>query len=385
MGMQDATLKQKAKVNWFEEGDSNTKYFHSTIKDIRRRLHLNRIEDHRGQWIERDANIGKAIVHHFNNIINCIPQCINDEDNEIHQCINDIPVIEKINDIVFSISPASSGRPDGYNGNCFQTCWDIIKDDIREFVQDSGFVKETMITKNILLAQEIAQGVNKKNRGSSIDFIWGLYKESGTPSLLMGPELVLSRSLNELKDFISFTIFSMDHRSPIINHLAYADDIKLIDKYEKASGQKVNNDKSLVITAPHTCANRINRSRNAIGFMDKPLPFIYLGCPIYNRRKTSILFDVMLSKIVKKLNGWQDIMISPRGRMVLIKHVLESLPTYMLSAMSPPKGITKLIENSWNNLCLPKDEGGVDVRKMEDIIDTLRIKRWWRFRTQLSL
>lgn len=92
------------------------------------------------------------------------------------------------------------------------------------------------------------------------------------------------------------------------------------------------------------------------------------------------------------------------GRMILIKHVLQSLPTYILSAMNPPKGITKLMEkhfanffwgtnegknkyhwSSWNNLCLPKDEGGAGVRKMEDIIDTLNIKRWWRFRTHPSL
>nr|XP_033514261.1 uncharacterized protein LOC117278939 [Nicotiana tomentosiformis] len=96
--------------------------------------------------------------------------------------------------------------------------------------------------------------------------------------------------------------------------------------------------------------------------------------------------------------------MSPGGRMILIKHVPQSLPNYMLSAMNSPKGITKLMEKYfancfwgsnegkhkyywtlWNNLCLPKDEGGADVRKMEDIIDTLSIKRWWRFRTHPSL
>ncbi|XP_075086147.1 uncharacterized protein LOC142168878 [Nicotiana tabacum] len=119
---------------------------------------------------------------------------------------------------------------------------------------------------------------------------------------------------------------------------------KLIDSYENASGQKVNNDKSFFIIAPHTCDNRINISRNIIGFMDKPFSFIYLGCPIYYGRKTTSLFDRMLSKIVKKLNGWQGNMMSPVGRMILIKHVLQSLSTYMLSAMNPPKVITKLME-----------------------------------------
>ncbi|XP_016501467.1 uncharacterized protein LOC107819831 [Nicotiana tabacum] len=137
MGMQDAILRQKAKVNWFEEGGANTKYFHSTIRDRRRRLQIHRIKDHRGQWIKGDSNIGKAAVHHFQqffnikhhfkdqDIINCIPQCINDDDNET---LTAIPDIEEIRDVVFNISPTSAAGPDGYNGKFFQTCWDIIKD-----------------------------------------------------------------------------------------------------------------------------------------------------------------------------------------------------------------------------------------------------------------
>ncbi|XP_070040203.1 uncharacterized protein LOC142177364 [Nicotiana tabacum] len=106
-----------------------------------------------------------------------------------------------------------------------------------------------------------------------------------------------------------------------INHLAYADDIvifcgenkqsinlikKHIKRYEKASGQKVNNDKS-----PNTSASRINRIRQVSGFIDKKFPFTYLGCPIYHGRKNTCLFDGMLAKIVKRLNGWQGKILSP--------------------------------------------------------------------------
>lgn len=90
--------------------------------------------------------------------------------------------------------------------------------------------------------------------------------------------------------------------------------------------------------------------------------------------------------------------------MVLIKSIIQSLPTYTLSAMSPPKGTLDLIEkyfgsffwgtsankrkyhwSVWKNLCLPKDEGGVGIRSMHDISSTLAMKRWWRFRTNNSL
>ncbi|XP_019237046.1 PREDICTED: uncharacterized protein LOC109217270 [Nicotiana attenuata] len=131
-------------MNWFEEGDANTKYFHSTIRGRRRRLQILKIKDHRGHRIEGDANIGKAAVHHFQqffninhhyndlDIINCIPQCVTDADNE---SLTAIPDTEEVRDAVFNMSPDSAAGPDGYNGKSFQSCWDIIKEDITDFVQ----------------------------------------------------------------------------------------------------------------------------------------------------------------------------------------------------------------------------------------------------------
>ncbi|XP_075103480.1 uncharacterized protein LOC142178057 [Nicotiana tabacum] len=110
----------------------------------------------------------------------------------------------------------------------------------------------------------------------------------------------------------------MDHRGPIIIHLAYVDDIMIftggdkhsikliksqIKRYKKPSGQKMNNDKSFFVTAPNTSGSRINRIIRNSGYMDKPFPFNYLGCPIYNGRKKISIFDGMLAKIVKRLNG----------------------------------------------------------------------------------
>ncbi|XP_070030586.1 uncharacterized protein [Nicotiana sylvestris] len=114
---------------------------------------------------------------------------------------------------------------------------------------------------------------------------------------------------HQVKSFLYAT------KGPQINHLAYADDIIIftsgsnasinlimdtIRRYENSSGQKVNNDKSFFLTAPNTCATRINRIRNATGYMDKNFPFTYLGCPIYIGRKKLVYFDCLVNKIVKK-------------------------------------------------------------------------------------
>nr|XP_016513123.1 PREDICTED: uncharacterized protein LOC107830160 [Nicotiana tabacum] len=233
---------------------------------------------------------------------------------------------------------------------------------------------------------------------------------------LLCSSLVQRSQLNHSDNFIPF---SMNDRGPIINHLTYANDLvvfssgnsksikdlmKQIKWYEKNSGQKVNKDKSFFLTAPRTRANRINKIREATGFLEKEFPFHYLGCPIYVGRKKVEYFEGMLAKIIKRMNGWQRKMLSYGGRIILIKHVLQSLPTYTMTSLNPPKSILNLMErhfatffwasngdknnyhwSSWANLCYPKEEGGVGFRRMTDICDSLTVERWWGFRSQPTL
>jgi len=180
--------------------------------------------------------------------------------------------------------------------------------------------------------------------------------------------------------------------------------MKVIRDYEESSGQLVNRDKIFFLTAPKICASGINRMRQCTGFLDKDFPVTYLGCPLYIGRKKIAYFDNMVHKVIKRLNGWQGNMISPGGRMVLIKNVLQSIPIYTLSIMSPPKATFHLIEihfanffwgssgdqrkyhwRSWKNLSFHTDEGGIGIRRMEDISEVLATKRWWRFRAIPSL
>ncbi|XP_060200827.1 uncharacterized protein LOC132629107 [Lycium barbarum] len=170
-----------------------------------------------------------------------------------------------------------------------------------------------------------------------------------SPSLSILAAEVLSRSLNDIASHRNFIPFTMPSNCSTINHLAYADDIVIfssgktsslklimntINDYENSSGQLVNGDKSFFFPSPRTSAQRINRIRNCTSFMDKSYPFTYLGCPLHVGRKKLEYFDYMISKVVKRLNGWH---------------------------------------------------GGIGIRSMTDISNTLAMKRWWRFRTSNSL
>nr|XP_016459576.1 PREDICTED: uncharacterized protein LOC107783119 [Nicotiana tabacum] len=401
LDMQESLNTQKANIKWFGDGDRNTSYFHSLLREKRRRLQLDRIKNHKGKWIQGDEKISKAAIRHFNamfnlpiskldpSILNCIIKEITEEDNVL---LNAIPSEEEIRNAIFNLSATSSAGPDGYNGSFFQRCWDIIKKDIIAFVIDffqgkpltkfythtclvlipknaatssfnefrpislsnytnkiitkilsirlnplltklisanqSDFVKDRLITENVLLAQEIIKSISNTNKGDNV--VMKLDMAKAYDRISWNFVIVVLRKFGFAKIWTDM-IFNLlsSNGCPHINHLAYADDIvifsggnsnsvnlimNILHSYEKSSGQKVNKDKSFFLTAPKTIA------------------------------KKTAYFDGMVNSIVKKLNGWHEKLLSYGGKVILIKNVLQALPTYSLSAMCPPKAIFKLIE-----------------------------------------
>lgn len=146
-----------------------------------------------------------------------------------------------------------------------------------------------------------------------------------------------------------------------MNHLAYADDIviftggksksvklvlKQIKLYEKSSGQKLNRDKSFFLTSPKTSPSRINRMREITGFMDHNFPFTYLGCPIYIGRKKIAYFDGLVSKIVKRLSGWQGKILS-LGVNLLLSSMCSKLSLHtLLLPFVLPRGLLILLKST---------------------------------------
>lgn len=103
--MQDFILKQKVRIMWADEGDTNSKYLYSMIKNKRKRTHIHRINNNQGSWIEGNEAITDATIEHFSDmfthnkngnnmsIIDCVDQLVTDEYNEL---LNKIPDDEEI-------------------------------------------------------------------------------------------------------------------------------------------------------------------------------------------------------------------------------------------------------------------------------------------------
>ncbi|XP_049343830.1 uncharacterized protein LOC125808125 [Solanum verrucosum] len=77
--LEESILKQNTQLQWFKEGDSNTKYFHSLIRGRRRRLFIHRILREDGEWIQGDEIIAKEACDHFQHIFTGEDKFINEE------------------------------------------------------------------------------------------------------------------------------------------------------------------------------------------------------------------------------------------------------------------------------------------------------------------
>lgn len=82
-------------------------------------------------------------------------------------------------------------------------------------------------------------------------------------------------------------------------------------------------------------------------FQKKRLPIKYLGCVLFTGRKRIEYFSDMVQNFERKMAGWKAKLLSTGRRIVLIKHVLQSLPIYSLAALDPPKTVINRI----NSIC----------------------------------
>jgi len=150
---EQSILRQRANIIWLEDGDSNTKYFHVVINEKRRRATVHRIQSENGQWIIGDDQIGKEAVDYFSKIffddqeielhhLDCIDQRVHRDDNNM---LETIPNEAEIKEVVFGLNLDSTPGPDGFGGAFYQSCWDTIRSNLIDVIQQ--FFGGTGLTK----------------------------------------------------------------------------------------------------------------------------------------------------------------------------------------------------------------------------------------------
>ena len=206
---------------------------------------------------------------------------------------------------------------------------------------------------------------------------------------------------------------------PTISHLAFADDIiifangsasslkkimRVLELYQRASGQLVNTSKSGFLLHPSISVVRQGVIERVTKFSRRGFPIRYLGLPLYTGRCKGSYFADLSQRMVDKVLSWKTRLLSSGGKIILIKHVLSSIPIHLLAAGVMPKSIFHTIERvcanflwgmteesmrfhwvRWRDLCLPPEKGGVGFLSIDDTYRDISCKLWWTFMQNLSL
>ena len=159
--------------------------------------------------------------------------------------------------------------------------------------------------------------------------------------------------------FIYFSIF-LDATCKI--HLQFADDTLILgDKswanirsmraiillFEALSGLKVNFSKSHLVGV-NVASLWLSEAASMLSCKVGAILFVYLGLPIGDNARRISFWNPLLNRIRTRLSGWKSKHLSFRGRLVLLKFVLSSLPVYTLSFFKDPLGIVSSIESILN-------------------------------------
>ena len=57
----------------------------------------------------------------------------------------------------------------------------------------------------------------------------------------------------------------------------------------------------------------------------------------------------MIQSMINKVASWKNRFLSIGGHIVLIKHILSAIPTHVLAASCPSKGVLSLVERAMAN------------------------------------
>ena len=195
-------------------------------------------------------------------------------------------------------------------------------------------------------------------------------------------------------DIMIFTRCSTDALTAIKDFLAW---------YQALSGQKVNVEKSSFSPASGASADQLQLVQSILGFREQRLPFRYLGVPLVKGRIRCVHFDGLLTKLRQRLFHWSSKMLTMGGKIILIRHVLSSIPMHLIQVLQPPKAVFVALGRicnaflwdhsttekrvhwaAWERVCAPEEEGGLGFCSFEDRMRAFSCKLWWKLRRKDS-
>ncbi|XP_065619131.1 uncharacterized protein LOC136063137 [Quercus suber] len=173
--------------------------------------------------------------------------------------------------------------------------------------------------------------------------------------------------------------------------------MEILSSYENVSGQKLNRDKTALFFSKSTPSDVQRQIMETLGVSELTQYEEYLGLLAMVGRNKRVSFDKLKQRVWKRLQGWEGKLLSQAGREVLIKSVIQAIPTYTMSYFKLPITLCQEIETlirkflweqkgdrrkihwvRWEDMCQHKYKGGMGFKDLTMFNEAMLARLAWR-------
>ncbi|XP_050221220.1 uncharacterized protein LOC126671491 [Mercurialis annua] len=172
----------------------------------------------------------------------------------------------------------------------------------------------------------------------AVEGLKALFESAKSKGLLEGVKLEGYSESISLLQFADDTLLFIPN-----NEVMLRNTLRILRCFELISGLKINFHKSSMVGVNVSNSSLQNASM-LFNYKLESLPMTYLGLPLSIKPIKAAHWNENVNAFKYKFSLWKGHLLSPAGRLVLVKSVLSSLPVYFLSSLVMPAAIVVLLE-----------------------------------------